>query len=297
MSLPHKEKVMSNIEGTIGPFENAGVPGAGTSEVQTLTIGGSPTGGTFKLAFDGFTTAPITWIGNDDAALIAAVDAALEALPNIGTGGVTCADGTLTNGVGTITITFAGNQAALVVPLITVANNSLVDATPATIAVVETTPGAGPSTNEVQTLTIAAGPPTGGTFQLEFDGETTTPITWSAVNNTLLANIDAALEALSNIGAGEVACAATTLTAGVGALTITFSGTLAATDVALITVANNSLTGNSGAVSIAETTPGVTADFRGAKKGAVVNDTTNGVLYINTGAALAPTWTKVGTQS
>jgi len=284
------------IEGGM-EYENAGAPSDGTSEVQTLTFGGSPTGGTFKLAFDGYTTAPITWVGNDDAALIAAIDAALEALPNIGAGGVTVADGTLTNGVGTVTITFAGNLAKMVVPLITVVSNALVDATPPTIAVVETTPGAATPTNEVQTLTIAAGPPTGGTFQLEFDGQTTAPIAWSATNNTLLANIDAALEALSNIEAGDIACAATTLTAGVGALTITFSGTLAATDVALITVADNSLTGNTGTVAVAETTPGVTATARGAKIGATLTDTTNGVLYINTGTALAPTWTKVGTQS
>lgn len=278
-------------------YMNEGAPSDGTNEVQTLTISGSPTGGTFKLTYDGFTTSAITWVGNDDAALIAAIDAALEALPNIGTGGVTVADGTLTNGVGTVTITFTGNQAKLAVALITVANNSLVDATPATIAVVETTPGASPSTNEVQTLTIAAGPPTGGTFQLEFDGETTAPITWSATNNTLLANIDAALEALSNIGAGEVACAATTLTAGVGALTITFSGALAATDVPLITVADNSLTGNTGTVAVAETTPGVTASARGAAKGATLIDITNAKEYINTGTPLEPTWTLKGSQT
>lgn len=282
------------IEGGL-EYQMAGVPGAGTSEVQTLTIGGSPTGGTFKLAFDGYTTAPITWTSVDNT-LVAAIDAALEALPNIGTGGVTVAAGTLSSGVGTVTITFAGNLAKLVVPPITVANNSLVDATPPTIAVVETTPG-DTGVNEVQTLTIAAGPPTGGTFALEFDGQTTAPITWTAVDNTLLANIDAALEALSNIGAGEIACAAGTLSSGVGTLTITFSGTLAETDVALITVADNSLTGNSGTVAVAETTPGVTADFRGAIKGATVQDITNGVLYINTGTALEPTWTKVGTQS
>lgn len=283
------------IEGGL-EYQNAGAPSDGTSEVQTLTISGSPTGGTFKLTFDGHTTAAITWVGNDDAALIAAIDAALEALPNIGTGGVTVADGTLTNGVGTVTITFGGNLAKLVVPTITVANNSLVDATPATIAVVETTPGS-TGVNEVQTLTIAAGPPTGGTFTLTFDGETTTAIEWSATNNTLLANIDAALEALSNIGAGEIACAATTLTAGVGALTITFSGTLAETDVALITVANNSLTGNSGTVAVAETTPGVTATARGASIGATLHDTTNGKLYVNAGTALEPTWTVAGAQS
>ena len=284
------------IEGGLS-YENEGVPSDGTSEVQTLTIGGSPTGGTFKLAFDGFTTAAISWSATNNT-LRDNVDAALEALPNIGTGGVTVAVGTMTNGVGTLTITFAGNVAKMVVPTITVANNSLVDATPATIAVVETTPGDDdPATNEVQTLTIAAGPPTGGTFQLTFDGETTAPITWSATNNTLLANIDAALEALSNIGAGEIACAATTLTAGVGALTITFSGALAATDVDLITVADNSLTGNTGTVAVAETTPGVNATARGAKIGAVVTDTTNGKLYINTGTALEPTWTVVGSQS
>jgi hypothetical protein len=276
-------------------YENAGAPSDGMNEVQTLTIGGSPTGGTFKLRFDGHTTAPITWSSTNNT-LRDNVDAALEALPNIGAGGVTTAVGTMTNGVGTLTITFAGNLAKLVVPTITVADNSLVDATPPTIAVAETTPGS-ESVNEIQTLTIAAGPPTGGTFQLAYAGQTTASIAWSAVNNTLLANIDAALEALSNIEAGDIACAAGTLTAGVGTLTITFSGSLTHTDVALITVADNSLTGNTGTVAVAETTPGVTATARGAAVGAQLTDTTNAKLYINTGTALAPTWTVVGSQS
>jgi hypothetical protein len=286
---------MPIIEGGL-EYTNAGAPSAGTSEVQTLTFGGSPTGGTFKLAFDGYTTAPISWSATNNT-LRDNVDAALEALPNIGAGGVTVAVGTMTTGIGTLTVTFAGNLAKMVVPLITVVGNSMVDATPPTIVVVETTKGAATPTNEVQTLTIAAGPPTGGTFKLAFDGQTTAAITWSAVNVTLLANIDAALEALSNIEAGDIACAATTLTDGVGALTITFSGSLAATDVALITVANNSLVGNTGTVSVAETTPGVNATARGAGIGAQLTDTTNGVLYINTGTALSPTWTVVGSQS
>lgn len=172
---------MPIIEGGVGILENAGAPIQGTNEVQTLTFGGTPDGGTFKLAFDGYTTEAITWVGDDDAALIAAVEAALEALPNIGTDGVTCADGTLTNGVGTITITFGGNLINLAVPT--------------------------------------------------------------------------------------------------------------------ITVADNSLTGTSPTVAVAETTPGVTATHRGAKKGALLTDTTNGILYINTNTALDPTWTKVGTQT
>ena len=78
---------------------------------------------------------------------------------------------------------------------------------------------------------------------------------------------------------------------------MTFAGNLTKQAVNTIAVANNSLTGTAPTLAVAETTPGVDADFRGAKKGALVTDTTNGVLYINTGTALAPTWTKVGTQS
>lgn len=155
-------------------------------------------------------------------------------------------------------------------------------------------PGAG--TSKVQTLTIG-GTPDGGTFKLAFDGQTTAAISWSATNNTLRDNVDAALEALTNIGTGNVTTAVGTMTAGIGTLTITFAGDLAKLAVNTITVADNSLTGTSPTLAVAETTPGVTADFRGAKKGALVTDTTNGVLYINTGTAIAPTWTKVGTQS
>ena len=151
-------------------------------------------------------------------------------------------------------------------------------------------------TSEVQTLTIG-GTPTGGTFTLAYDGQTTAAITWSATNNTLRDNVDTALEALTNIGTGGVTTAVGTMTAGVGTLTITFAGNLAALAVNTITVGTNSMTGTDPTVAVEETTAGVTASFRGAKKGALVTDTTNGVLYINTGTALAPTWTVVGSQS
>lgn len=156
------------------------------------------------------------------------------------------------------------------------------------------TPGAG--TSEVQTITFG-GTPDGGTFKLAFDGQTTAAISWSATNNTLRDNVDTALEALTNIGTGGVTTAVGTMTAGVGTLTVTFAGNLTKQAVNTISVADNSLTGTAPTLAVAETTPGVDADFRGAKKGALVTDTTNGLLYINTGTALAPTWTKVGTQS
>lgn len=155
-------------------------------------------------------------------------------------------------------------------------------------------PSAG--TSEVQTLTIG-GTPDGGTFKLAFDGFTTAAISWSATNNTLRDNVDAALEALANIGTGGVTTAVGTMTAGIGTLTITFAGNLAKLAVNTITVADNSLTGTTPTLAVAETTPGVTADFRGCSIGATVQDTTNGKLYINTGTALAPTWTVVGSQT
>jgi hypothetical protein len=151
-------------------------------------------------------------------------------------------------------------------------------------------------TSEVQTLTIG-GTPTGGTFTLAFDGFTTAPITWSATNATLIANIDTALEALPNIGTNGVTTAAGTVTAGIGTITITFAANLAALAVPTITVVANNLTGTAPTLAVAETTPGVTATGRGAPTGAGLIDTTNGIQYINTGTALAPTWTKVGTQT
>ena len=120
-------------------YQNAGAPVQGTNEVQTLTIGGTPEGGTFELAFDGHTSAAITWSATD-ATLLANIQAALDAMPNVGTNGFVAAAGTLTDGIGTITLTAGGNLANLAVPTITVADNSLTGTDP-TLAVAETTPG------------------------------------------------------------------------------------------------------------------------------------------------------------
>jgi hypothetical protein len=155
-------------------------------------------------------------------------------------------------------------------------------------------PGAG--TDEVQTITFG-GTPTGGTFRLSYKGRETADITWTATDATLVSRIDTALGALSTIGgASNVTVAAGTLSSGIGAGTITFVVANGKKAVPLITVTNNSLTGTSPTVAVTETTPGVTAAHRGAAKGAVVMDISNGVPYVNTGTAVAPTWTKVGGQ-
>jgi hypothetical protein len=151
-------------------------------------------------------------------------------------------------------------------------------------------------TSEVQTLTFG-GTPTGGTFKLGFKSKVTAPIAWSATNGTLVGNIDAALEALSGVGAGQVTTAVGTMTAGIGTITVTFAGTLAKKAVPTITVVDNSLTGTAPTLACVETTPGVSATARGAAIGTELTDTTAGKKYINTGTASVPVWTVVGAQS
>jgi len=126
--------------GTVNPIPIAGAPTDGTNEVHTATIGGTPTGGTFTLVFLGATTAPISW-SSTNATLVANIQAALIALPTIGTSGVTVAVGTATAGIGTFTITFGGNLAVLALNgVISVGANNMTGSTP-TIAVAQTTSG------------------------------------------------------------------------------------------------------------------------------------------------------------
>lgn len=156
-------------------------------------------------------------------------------------------------------------------------------------------PSAG--TTEVQTLTIG-GTPDGGTFKITHEGFTTAAIAWSATNATLVANIDAALEALPSIGTGGVTTAVGTMTAGIGTITLTAAGAHVKRALsAAMAIADNSLTGTAPTLAIAVTTPGVNATARGKGPGHLVVDYTNGKLYINTGTAAAPTWTVVGAQS
>ena len=160
----------------------------------------------------------------------------------------------------------------------------------------ETTSAPVAGTDEVQTLTIG-GTPTGGTFRLALAGRRTAPITWSATNATLLANINAALDAV--FGTGGIVAAAGTLTAGIGTITLTFSGANWAKMAQPTMTATGALTGTSPTVAVAETTPGVDATARGAAPGALLvrKDAGNVKVFVNTGTAQAPTWTSVGSQT
>ncbi|WP_228981256.1 hypothetical protein [Streptomyces sp. DH12] len=70
-----------------------------TNEVQTLTVTGGPTGGTFTITFSGQTTAAIAY-----NATAAAVQTALEALSNVAPGDITVTG----NAGGPWTLTFGG---------------------------------------------------------------------------------------------------------------------------------------------------------------------------------------------
>ena len=79
----------------------------GVAEVQTLTVTGSPTGGTFTVKATGGPTEPAAIAYNATAS---AVQSALEALSNIASGDVTCAGGPHP---GTpVTVTFGGASAS-----------------------------------------------------------------------------------------------------------------------------------------------------------------------------------------
>lgn len=116
-----------------GPYEV--VEDAGTDEVQTITISGSPTGGDFRLRFGGRNTAPISYDSTAQQ-----VQDALEALSSIPAGSVVCAGGPLPDTP--VTVTFVGALASEDVPLLTARNVALTGGTDPAIAIAETTPGA-----------------------------------------------------------------------------------------------------------------------------------------------------------
>lgn len=151
-------------------------------------------------------------------------------------------------------------------------------------------------TDEIQTLTTG-GTIVSGTFRIMFDGFRTAPITWSATNNTFRDNVDAALEALPNIGTAGITTAVGSMSSGIGTLTMTFVTANGKRAQSLMTIVDNLLTGTDPTVAITETTPGVTATGHGMAAGAHLIDVTNKMAYINTGTPAAPTWTKIGSQS
>lgn len=190
--------------------------------VQSVTLGGPATGGTFTLTFGGQTTSGIA-----SNAAASAVQTALAALSSIGTNNVSVTG----NAGGPYTVTFIGTLAGAPQSTMTKSAASLLGA------------------DEVQTVTLANA--TGGTFTLTFGGQTTAA---QAFNETA-ANLQTALTGLSSIGAGN----ATVSGVDGGPYTVTFTGTLANAPQALITANGASLTGTGPTITVAEATLGYAA--------------------------------------
>ncbi len=113
-------------------FDSSTLAPGGVTEVQTLSITGVPTGGTFRLAYKGQTTADIAF-----NATAAAVQSALRLLTRLGA--VTCSGGPLPGAA--VVITFTGKNAGQDVPLITVASPALTGGTAPAASVTQTTNG------------------------------------------------------------------------------------------------------------------------------------------------------------
>jgi hypothetical protein len=124
------------------------------------------------------------------------------------------------------------------------------------------------TSSAVQSVTIS-GAPTGGTFTLTYGGHTTTAIAY----NASAAAVQAALQALASIGAGN--CAVTG--AAGGPWTVTFTGALADQAITTMTESGASLTGGtSPAVAVASVTTGgadESADGRQVAAGILWNTT------------------------
>ncbi|GHJ34340.1 hypothetical protein ACFV4E_22365 [Streptomyces hygroscopicus] len=102
-----------------------------TNEVQTVTITGGPTGGTFTLTFSGQTTAAIAY-----NATAAAVQTALEGLSNVNPGDMTVTG----NAGGPYTVTFGGQYLGDNVAQMT-ATGSFTGGTSPAVTVTTTTAG------------------------------------------------------------------------------------------------------------------------------------------------------------
>lgn len=105
-------------------------------------------------------------------------------------------------------------------------------------------------TNEVQTITMT-GTPTGGTFTITYDGQTTGDIDY----NGTASDVETALEALSNIDA--VSCSGGPFPGT--AVVVEFEGALARTDVAAMTTTDSLTGGTDPGTTVAETVAGGTA--------------------------------------
>ena len=210
------------------------------NEWQALTFSAIPYGGTaggaFTLTFDGYTTSNIA-VGADAATTAGNIQAALEALPNIGSGNVAVTWDAVRQ---RYDIKFQGVLSAMDLPALTITTGGA-PYDGGTAAIVAITEGQEPTTviprNEIQTLNLTTSG--SGTFTLSYDGFTTAPIAY----NASLADIQTAIDTIPALK-GNVTVTQTTAPAGGppptsgGEYSIEFNTALAGTNVDQLVIAN-----------------------------------------------------------
>jgi Phage gp6-like head-tail connector protein len=101
----------------------------GSAQTQTLAMQGFPSSGTFTLTFNGDTTTALNY-----NCLASDIQAALQALGNVGAGNVTCAGGPIL--VAPVVVTWAGTMATGYQPLITATSTFIGTAQPAVLTTI-----------------------------------------------------------------------------------------------------------------------------------------------------------------
>lgn len=196
---------------------------SGTNEVQVVTLIGSPTGGTFTLTFQGQTTSATAY-----NASAATVQTNLIALSNIGASDVVVTG----SAGGPYTCTFAATLANTDLQQMTGSGASLTGAA----VNVATTQAASAGNNEQESI-VLQGSPSGGTFTLTFNAETTSGIAY----NASAATVQAALEGLATPVPGDFSITGGPLPST--PILVEFKGAYAKTNVTEVTGSAASLTG------------------------------------------------------
>lgn len=215
----------------------------GTNDVQTVTVGGSPTGGTFTLTFGGQTTAGIAY-----NAAASAVQSALAALSTIGAGTTNTyaeqeitIDGAPTGG--TFTLSFGGQTTA------GIAYNAAASAVQSALVALSSI-----GANNVTVTGNAGGP-----YVVAFAGTKTGPqalITANPASLTGGAGADnQVLVSTLQTGVAGSPNVAVTGSAG-GPYTVTFGGQLGNALQTVMTASAAGLTGGTPTVTVAHTTLG-----------------------------------------
>lgn len=160
----------AQVQTALNALASVPAPTGGTNDRQTVTISGSPAGGTFTLTFGGQTTAGIAF-----NAAASAVQTAVQALSSVGAGNATV---TGSNG-GPWVITFTGTLANAAQSVITANGASLTGGTSPSVAVVHTTTGVA----KVPSIVVTGS--TGGPYTVTFQNLLThIPVALISANGT-----------------------------------------------------------------------------------------------------------------